>query len=156
MDDNGSGVNEGVIVGLLPMTTDWCKQDFPHMTLVYAGKVSEHGPSTFNELAKDAAALAMMNRPINVRVKGTSVFGDGTQENPLVDVLLLEPTSEIMAMRRTVEQWDASDYSSFRPHATIGPRGSSSVIDIPPMLCFDRIIVCFGEDALTFLMRSSY
>src|SRR5688572_25809770 len=121
--DGPAYANQGIMIALLPSHTEWCRQSTPHMTLVYAGLIEDHSPSAFNELAKDASALAMTNQPMTLRTKGLEVFGEGSVDSPKVDVILLEPNPELLAMRRLVEKWDASEYP-FRPHVTIGPQGT--------------------------------
>lgn len=146
-----NGFSNGVMIALLPTTTDWCKQEFPHMTLVYAGKKDGLKPTTFNELAKDAASIAMLSNPITLRVTGVEVFGAGDLDNPKVDVLRLEPTQELLAMRRVVESWNASEFP-FKPHVTIGPQGA--YLEYPPrVLTFDRVAVGWGDESLVFLMK---
>lgn len=137
------------MIALLPITTDWCRQETPHLTLVYAGEISKLGPSAFNELAKDAASIAMLSRPIQLRVVEPAIFGDEEK----VDVFRLEHKSELAAMRRMVERWNASQHS-FNPHVTIGPAGSLHTLEYrPPALAFDRVMVGWGDEHLTFLMR---
>lgn len=130
------------------MTTSWCNIDLPHMTLVYAGEVKDLKSTDFNELAKDTASLSMLSGPITLQVTGTEIFGDEGQK---VDVLLLRPTSQLMAMRRFLEHWNASEYP-FTPHATIGPPGSLQGM-MPQYLAFDRLLVQWGKDALTFWLN---
>lgn len=139
------------MIALLPMTTDWCRQDLPHMTLVYAGPIEGQSPSMFNELAKDAASLAMLSRPLQLRVKGVEELGP---EGERVDVLMLDPTPELLAMRHQVKGWNASEFKDFKPHATIGPVGSRNTLEyVPSALAFDRIYVGWGNESLTFNMR---
>ncbi len=140
---------ESVMIALLPVTNDWCHIDLPHMTLVYAGTTEDLKPTVFNELAKDAASIAMLaNRPV-LKVLGTDVFGDEEK----VDVLRLQPTPELLAMRRTVENWNASEHP-FNPHVTIGPTGSFVEV-IPTYLAFNRIMVQWGEENLTFWLKTT-
>jgi 2'-5' RNA ligase len=142
---------DGVMIALLPTSEDWAKADFPHMTLVYAGKTQDLGPTDFNDLAKDASMLASLSSPITLRVKGKEVFGDGTQDNPSVDVFTLQATPELWAMRRAVEKWNASKFP-FNPHVTIGPQGT--FVEFPPRyIGFDRVVVGWGEEYLTFALR---
>jgi 2'-5' RNA ligase len=116
---------QSAMIALLPITTDWCQIKLPHMTLVYAGETDKLKPTDFNELAKDACSIAMLSRSITLEVIGKEVFGNWT-DNPAdqVDVFRLRPTSELMAMRRMVDQWNASEHP-FNPHVTIGPTGTS-------------------------------
>lgn len=135
-----------VMIALLPITSDWCRIECPHLTLVYAGKVEDLKPTAFNEMAKDASMLAMLSRPITLKVMGIEVFGDEEK----VDVLRLQPSPEIWSMRRAVEHWNASEHP-FKPHATIGPAGMSYT-DYPRYLAFNRIMVGWGDEKLTFSM----
>ena len=147
MDASNASVKDGVMVALLPTTVDWCKTDLPHMTLVYAGVIDDLNPSAFNELAKDAATISMLCPPIGLRVLGVEVFGDEEK----VNVLRLQPTSEVMAMRRIVERWNASVHD-FNPHATVGS-WNEGVDVVPDMLWFDRVYVGWGEQNLTFWLK---
>lgn len=150
MDAADASPDDGVMIALLPMTDDWCKIDLPHMTLVYAGLKSDLQPNAFNELAKDAASIAMLSRNITLRVTGVEVFGDVEK----VDVLRLQPTSELLAMRRMVEDWNASKHD-FNPHCTIGPQGTY-LPDVPRYIAFNRVYVGYGNENLTFLMKNQY
>lgn len=135
------------MIALLPIVSDWCKIELPHMTLVYAGELETLQPTEFNEMAKDAASLSMLSSPITLRVSGVETFGDTDK----VDVLRFVPSSEVLAMRRAVEHWNASEFP-FKPHATIGPVGS--FVQYPPTyVAFDRIAVAWGDELLTFWLR---
>lgn len=138
--------SDSIMVAFLPTTTDWCRQELPHMTLVYAGKVSDHSPGQFNELAKDASMIAMLAIPFVLKVQGLDVFGDEEK----VDVLRLRSTPELLAMRRVVERWNKSEHP-FNPHVTIGPVGPR-VPDMPSVIGFDRILVTWGVDHLVFAL----
>lgn len=140
---------EHVMIALLPTHAEWCNIETPHMTLVYVGEKQKLKPSAFNELAKDAAAIAMLANPISLRVTGVEVFGG--EGDPQVDVLRLQPTSELLSMRRSVEHWNASEHL-FKPHATIGPMGEF-IQEPPGALYFDRISVNWGDETLTFWLR---
>jgi 2'-5' RNA ligase len=137
-----------VMVALLPITDDWCQIELPHLTLVYAGEVKDLEPTDFNKLAKDAASLSMLSAPVFLRVTGVETFGD---TDP-VSVLRLQPSPELLAMRHAVEGWNASEYTEFKPHCTIGPVGTY-IENRPTHLAFDRIMVGWGEDRITFWLR---
>jgi 2'-5' RNA ligase len=141
---------ESVMVALLPTTTDWCRIELPHMTLVYAGEIKDLEITSFNELAKDASMLAMLSKPLILRVTGVEVFGDWGSEK--VNVLRLQPSPELWSMRRAVERWNASEYP-FRPHCTIGPVGVQ-IQEMPRYLSFNRILVGWGKEKLTFELNS--
>jgi hypothetical protein len=59
---------DSVMIALLPITTDWCKIDLPHLTLVYCGLVEEHEPTDYNMMAKDVASISMVARSISLNV----------------------------------------------------------------------------------------
>lgn len=123
------------------------------MTLVYAGTKKDHGPSDFNALAKDAASISMLVRPFALDVFSVDIFGGGDEEK--VDVLRFRNTPELMAMRRYVESWNKSKHP-FNPHATIGPHTFNSVGPMPGVVGFDRIMVGWGDESLTFWLNSKY
>ncbi len=55
----------------------------------------------------------MLANPPFLKVLGTDIFGDEEK----VNVLRLQPTPELLAMRRSVENWNASEHP-FNPHVT--------------------------------------
>lgn len=138
------------MIALLPVMTDWCCIALPHMTLVYAGEVDDLPADSLSELAKDASALAQISKPITLRVTGKDVFG-GRGYDTQVNVLTLENTQEVWSMRRFVERWNKSEYP-FNPHVTVGPVGQA-VNNVPHMIAFDRILVGWGKEYLTFNLR---
>lgn len=143
---------KSAMIALLPITTDWCKISLPHMTLVYAGEIDKLSPGSFNELAKDACAIAMMNRVLTLEVLTKEQFGNWSDDpTKMVDVLRLRPNSELLAMRRTVEDWNKSEFP-FNPHVTIGPVGQH-VENQPRLLAFDRVLVGWGDEYLTFHLK---
>lgn len=142
MDD----FSESVMIALLPITSDWCRIELPHLTLVYVGEKKDLKLSVFNELAKDASTLAMLSNPLMLKVMGVEMFGDFGSEK--VDILRLQPNPELWSMRRVVEKWNASEFP-FQPHCTIGPSGVYRQ-DIPTYLAFNRIMVGWGKEYITF------
>jgi 2'-5' RNA ligase len=138
-------VKETAMIALLPTTTDWCQIDLPHMTLVYAGDICDLNATSFNDMAKDAAMISMLSKVIVLRVMDKEPFGP---PEDLVDVFRLQPSFELLAMRRAVKDWNASDFP-FNPHVTIGPVGTPVNI-VPNYIAFDRIMVAWGEENLTF------
>lgn len=150
VDDPEDEYSDSVMVALLPMTTDWCNIALPHMTLVYAGEIKNLKATDFNEIAKDTASISMMASPLTLQVLGVEPFGDGVER---VDALNIRPTSQLLAMRRVLEHWNASNYP-FNPHCTIGPPGSLRGM-VPSYLAFDRIMVSWGTDNLTFWLNST-
>jgi len=143
--------NESVMVVLIPTTSYWCKKPSPHMTLVYAGKIPNLKTGDFNKLAKDGSMLALISRPITLEVSEVSIFGDNEEA---VDVFSLTPNTELLAMRHFLEHWNASIHD-FNPHTTIGPMGSFSGM-IPKRLSFDKLLVSWGNENLTFRLHNGY
>ncbi len=156
MDDYEDDAKKGAMIALLPINSDWCKITCPHLTLVYAGEAAKLSAGAFNEMAKDAAAIAMLASSVTLKVTGQQVFGDGSQDNPMVDVLSLRPSSELLAMRRQVEKYNKSTYP-FAPHVTIGPSdGTNAYTEWPRYIAFNRLLVSFGGQDITFWLRQSY
>lgn len=138
--------NESAMIALLPITSDWCSIELPHLTLVYVGEIKDLKPTVFNELAKDASMLASLSKSIMLKSMGVEVFGDQDK----VDVIRLQSSPELFAMRRAVDHWNASQYE-FKPHVTMGPTGQMT--DVPSYIAFDRIMVCWGKEYLTFSLN---
>lgn len=137
--------SNSVMLALLPTTSDWCRIDLPHMTLVSVGEIPDLRPTDHNELAKVALDFAMTCPVITLVVTGTAVFG----EEDKVEVLTLLPTPQLVAMRSMVEGWDSSNFP-FNPHCTVGPVGSITPENIPDSITFDRIAVGWGDSLLPF------
>lgn len=154
-------MTEHAMIAFLPTNGDWCKQDLPHMTLVYAGKVDELSPGDFNAMGKDAISAGRLTGSFVLPVTGVEEFGDETEK---VDVLTLHPNSQLLAARRLVEHWNRSQFKDFKPHATIGPAGSASeqvtdffkqvginrTVTLPSQLFFNRVGVFWGSRSLVF------
>lgn len=132
--------NDSVMVALLPTTSDWCHIDLPHLTLVYAGKVPDLTATTYNDMGKVVLELSRRFAPLTLDVMNAEVLGE---EPELVDVLTLQESQQLLAMRTTVEKWNASKHS-FKPHVTVGPVGSLSG-DVPNRITFDRIMLGWGN-----------
>lgn len=149
MADSTDDMDDSVMVALLPITTDWCKIDLPHLTLVFAGSKKELDNTSFNDLCKDAASIAQMARPIALEVTGREMFGNWSEDpSDAVDVFRLRAKPELLAMRNVVERWNKSEWP-FNPHVTIGPPGVQ--IDFTPhIIAFDKIGVYWGKDAVVF------
>lgn len=148
MDAADISADEGVMIAFLPTSCDWSKVDLPHMTLVYAGSKNDMKPSDFVSLSKDAASLALLANPFYLISKGIQRMGpDGDQ----VNVLALQPTPDLWAMRKFVEGWNKSAMP-FSPHVTIGPV-TPFVDNVPRSVGFDRLYVGFGTENLTFNLR---
>jgi 2'-5' RNA ligase len=145
---------DGVMVALLPIVSDWAQIEFPHLTLVWAGSASEMQVSAKDELAKAALSLALLSRPVTLRTLTKDVFGDGTADNPKVDVLRFHPNLDLFKMRSILESWNASDFP-FNPHVTVGPVGTWNGVS-PVMVAFDRVAFCVGDERQEFRMSTSF
>lgn len=147
---------QSAMIALLPMSSEWCRITLPHLTLVYAGETKDLKPPNFNDLAKDAASIAMLAKPITLQVTGKEVFGPELER---VDVYTLRASTELLAMRRMVERWNKSEFP-FNPHVTIGPPEPAKPDYMNPQnITFDRIMVGWGEETITFWLkhhRSAY
>lgn len=143
---------DSAMIALIPNTTYWCQIDLPHVTLVYAGEIAQLPPGTYNELSKAALSLALANSSVYLKVLGMDVFGEDDEK---VDVLRLEPTPQIMAMRSQVASWNASQYTDYKPHATVGPEGSADPVKMPYFLAFDQIMCCWGEERTSYWFRGA-
>lgn len=144
-------MSDGIMIAYLPTNGEWCKQPLPHMTLVYAGMLEQHDYSDFNALAKDAILVSRLTGPFQLNVTGVEVFG----EDEKVDVLRLDGTPELIRARQLVEHWNKSEHADFKPHATVGPAGSARGM-LPTSLYFDRIMVAFGNEDMTFPLVGGY
>lgn len=145
-DDDDDDDRNGVMVALLPTTSDWCRIDLPHLTLVYAGTTDKITPTQFNDLSKDASMIATLAKPLYARVMGLDVFGDDTEK---VNVLKLQPTPELWALHRALDEWDSGDYP-FVPHCTIGPVELGVPSVIPSAIGFNRVYASYGTEGITF------
>jgi 2'-5' RNA ligase len=144
-------MNDGVMIAFLPAgDTSWCKQDLPHLTLVYAGKMADLAPTSFNQIAKDAITVARTTKPFSLDVIGVEVFGEGFDQ---VDVLRMQTTQALETARQLVATWNGSEYTQFAPHVTVGPPGSARGY-LPVRIPFDRLIVTWGDEQMGFPLSS--
>lgn len=146
------GNDDGVTVALLPIISDWSQVEFPHLTLVFAGPASEISAPDKDALSKTALSIAMLFRPVTLRTLTKDVFGEGTPENPKVDVLRFHPHLDLIKMRSMVEGWNKSSFP-FNPHVTVGPVGTWNGVS-PVMVAFDRVTFSVGDEHQEFRMSS--
>lgn len=146
--------DNSVMIALLPTTSEWSKLKLPHMTLVYAGVLGESvQDEDLERMVKDASYLAQLTSPFGLKVTGVETFG---KDDEMVDVLVLELTTWLRAMRHFVVHWNASEYKEFRPHCSIGGSpGQGQLQDNPMWLMFDRIAVCWGEQIIPFWLKGA-
>lgn len=135
--------SNGVMIALIPMAADWSTLARPHLTLVYAGSVSQHDPSSYNELGKDAMDLGISFGPQTLESLGIETLGMGSE---MCDVVTFKPTPELLAMRRAVEHWNASEWP-WKPHVTIGPVGTP-INDVPEKVTFDSLYTAWGNQGM--------
>lgn len=148
-DASDGEINDSVMIAFLPTTSEWCKIDLPHMTLVYAGSKSDLTSQDFSSLVKDAASLAALTPPFCLDVQSLEVFGP---DDDRVNVLKFRLTPELAALRRFVERWNKSEFA-FNPHATIGPATDLAPVYPPSVVGFDKVIVAWGEDQISFYLK---
>lgn len=146
---------EGIMIAFLPYgDLSWMQQSLPHMTLVYAGETADHPPTDFNALAKDALSAArIMRRSFDLPV--TEVKQLGNAQDGIVDALVLYPSPDLILARKLVEHWNASQYTEFLPHVTIGPEGSAQG-KLPSSLWFNRIGVFWDQQSMLFDLEQMY
>lgn len=157
-------MNDQAMIAFLPANGSWCKQDFPHMTLVYAGAIEGRDISEFNDMGKDAINAARVTGSFSLNSLGVEQFGN---EPDVVDVITLYPSPQLLVARRMVQNWDQSEFTDFKPHVTIGPAGSAYAQQVPvnsdrydyssrqkdmlpSSIYFDRLAICWGEKRLIF------
>jgi 2'-5' RNA ligase len=153
------------MIAFLPSNAPWCKQELPHMTLVYAGEIEGRDKSEFNEMGKDAITAARIVRTFSLTVTEIQQLGD---EGEAVDALIFYPIPQLLVARKMVESWNQSEHKDFLPHVSIGPAGSAFADDVPQngyvdenyntkrrntlpaSVYFDRLAICWGDDKLVF------
>ena len=157
------------MIAFLPVSGSWAKQDFPHLTLVYAGDIAGRDKNELNELAKDGISAARVTGSFSLNVINVETLGDPGEE---VDALMMFPTPQLLLSRQIVEKWNKSEFANFLPHVTIGPAGSAyaeRVVDtsaynfegstrrrdiLPSSIFFDRLAICWGDDRLIFNLNT--
>lgn len=158
-------MNTTAMIAFLPSTAPWCKQDLPHMTLVFAGEIEGRDKSDFNAMGKDAITAARVIRTFSLTVTEVRQLGDEGEE---VDALIFYPTPQLLVARQMVESWNQSEHKDFLPHVTIGPAGSAFAEEVPETayldetyrakrkntlpasVYFDRLAICWGDDKMIF------
>ena len=154
------------MIAFLPIDGSWCKQDFPHMTLVHAGQIAERNEQEFNSMAKDAISAARSIGAFHLCATGVEELGVDEK----VDALMLYPTPQLLVARKMVAHWDTNQFPDYKPHVTIGPAGSAAAIMepspvysegyrrqvLPTKVYFNRIAACWGDKRLVFDTETSY
>lgn len=161
-------MSDTAMIAFLPANGSWAKQDFPHLTLVYAGPITDRDRSEFNTMAKDGISAARVTGSFSLNVIGVETLGDAGEE---VDALMMFPTPQLVVARKMVESWNNSEFTDFLPHVSIGPAGSAYAQQVPSNtdqltyasrrqdilpsnIHFDRLAVCWGNDRLIFNLNS--
>lgn len=156
-------MSDTAMIAFLPANAPYVKQDFPHMTLVFAGPIEGRDMTEFNDMGKDAITAARATSSFSLNVTGVEELGD---EGEKVDVLTLYPTPQLLVARQMVEKWDQSGFPDFKPHVTIGPAGSAFAQQVQPVddfnlpdrrrdtlpssIYFNRLAICWGDKRLIF------
>lgn len=78
-------------------------------------------------------------------VTGVEVFGDDEK----VEVLRFAPNPELDILRANFEPFHKSQYKEFKPHLTLGPKGSTVYSTLPKVVEFDRLSLVFGNKKFT-------
>lgn len=166
-------MSDTAMIAYLPEDGSWCKQDLPHMTLVYCGEIDKLQETDLNTMGKDAISAARITGPFSLPVTSVEQMGEGDEA---VDALILYPTPQLLVARNLVKHWNKSQYTEYNPHATIGPVGSAFSDNVPyydqgfdvsesryqmmkkstlpDRLYFNRIVVCWGDKKLIFNTNS--
>lgn len=143
--------SDDIMIALLPKEAPWCKIDLPHMTLVYGGEVATAPMGFDSKIADVSKKLAESFYPQLVRVLWPTVLGDSPDS--LVDVFELEISPDLRAMRKMVESFNRSEYTTFVPHVTIGPKDTYHKGDpMPETILFDRLFVSYGTNDTTYVL----
>jgi 2'-5' RNA ligase len=141
-------LNDASMIALLPQFDDWCNEDLPHTTLVYLGKIKDLDPILKEELVKIVSSLSILTRSFLVKITSQEVFGSEEK----VEVFVLQKTPELSSLRNILDYWDDSEFPIFKPHATIGPKGT--IVKDPPLyITFDRIALVWGEERIIFRLQ---
>jgi len=139
------------MIAFLPSDGSWCRQDFPHMTLVFGGMIDEQPIGDFNALIKDAISAGRITGAFSLPVVGIQQLGQGTLDNPIVDALVFHPTPQLLVARSFVEKWNKSEFKNFLPHASIGPTNPTAMNnEIPSTLYFNKVAACWGDQRAIF------
>jgi 2'-5' RNA ligase len=161
-------MSDQAMIAFLPANGTWAKQDFPHLTLVYAGPIADRSKTEFNAMAKDGISAARVTGSFTLNVVGVETLGDPGEE---VDALMMYPTAQLVVARQMVRSWNKSEFTDFLPHVTIGPVGSAFAQQVPndtndltyqnrrrdilpSSIYFDRLAICWGDDRLIFNLSS--
>lgn len=161
-------MSDSAMIAFLPSNGAWAKQDFPHMTLVYAGLIADRPMTEFNAMGKDAISAARTIGTFSLNVTGVETLGEQGEE---VDALILYPTPQLLVARQMVESWNQSEFKDFLPHVSIGPAGSAYADQVPAFpddmslstrqqntlpsnIYFDRLAICWGDKKLIFNLDS--
>lgn len=139
-----------IMVAFLPREAEWVKQDLPHLTLVYAGEIADQPSDGFTSLLADTLVISQLLPSFALLATGVEQFGEGMER---VDVLRLLPSTQLLAARRIVQRWNASQYTDFKPHVTIGPVGSAQMLALPNRVYFDRVMIAWGDKHYTWFLR---
>lgn len=146
------------LVALLPAEGDEVNaassEDIAHVTFIWFGEPGEAFDA--DEIAFDLRIYAEATTPITVPVRERGVLGDDE-----ADVLFLEPTESLMALRDGLmahpEVQAAHDaveqYPEWTPHVTLGYPETPALAEYDgDQITFDRFALWIGNDRMEFPM----
>jgi len=138
--------SRGVMVCLYPKVGSclWASSP-PHLTLAFCGLVGETDVEEWS--LTQAARQANLYGPVSTLTRGVESFGPS--ERP-TQVVTLEVTERLQAMRDIVVPFHRSQFMEFRPHITVNTN-----IDLAQTtfgedrydheVTFDRVAVHYGD-----------
>ena len=119
----------------------------PHITALYIGTVADW-PDLDDLYERCTAAGLDRLTPLVVLTGEFEVFGP---EDGLVDVLLmdspqLEAAREVAVMRLAEQGiYNASEWTDYRPHMTLGPKGSAAHYTVPRTVSLYPMELWYGD-----------
>jgi 2'-5' RNA ligase len=135
------------MIAFLPADYTIAKQNFPHMTLVFAGAIDGAPDSLHKDLLFHTALIAAVMCPFPLLSNGIEKFGTAPDE---VDVIRLIPTAQLQSAYQSVSNFNKSSFPGFKPHVTVGPAGSTDGMWVPPSIFFDKVVCSWGDEHLVF------
>lgn len=121
VQDHSEGV---VFVAELERPDDWPGIDYPHVTLLYLGKVGDDAMPTERDAVMALHGLTL-DGPPDAAIGGFDLFGP---DDDKVLVATISPTEGLAALRAQLEglgMVNGSQFTDYRPHLTLGPAETS-------------------------------
>lgn len=149
-----SQFSSGIMVCLYPVagSADWSKEEPPHLTLVYSGTVDDDAPPPQEALLIVARTIADTYGVQTIPVDCMGKLGEKGEAN----VVHMECSPDLAAMRAALVGYSRSQYVVFKPHVTIDNDGDEGGMDdAPETITFDRIAVHYGEDVTVYPLQGA-